>query len=95
MWRREKDGVGVVVWEKREKREKVGAVVWEKREKREKREKGMKSVWRGAESAAQRVHRVHKIKVKEIPCARGAESAENLLLGVQYGEARNFGGALR
>ena len=71
MWRREKDGVGVVVWEKREKREKVGAVVWEKREKREKREKGMKSVW------------------------RGAESAENLLLGVQYGEARNFGGALR
>jgi len=36
--------VGVVVWEKREK---VGAVVWEKREKKEKREKGMKSVWRG------------------------------------------------
>ena len=42
MWRREKDGVGAVVWENREKREKVGAVVWEKREKREKGD----SVWR-------------------------------------------------
>ena len=39
VWRREKDGVGAVVWEKREK---VGAVVWEKREKREKGD----SVWR-------------------------------------------------
>jgi len=47
----------------------------------------------GAESAAERVHRVHKIKVKEIPCAGvqricfwGCSTVRHEILGVHCGK---------